>query len=370
MLRWSTGRGDARRRVPPAQFQPLPPFLGANVPVVTKAEFAGTGFTLAHLAGVRQIGYRLPSTLVVEVRRLLAAGEPFVYAYYEGIDKVAHEYGLGRALRRRAGRRRPPRGRPARRPAARRRARWSPPTTARSTAATASSRPTADVLVLVAAAVGRGPLPLAARPPRRRRRPARRRHAAPRRRGVGRHPRSRSVDEGWFGPADHRRRRAAWATWRSWPGTRWRSTIPPTAARSASSAATGRSRAAEMLVPLLAARRDLSDQDGAAWTMADGNDAGMIRCPEVVQRRELIVPPSDGRRRRSARPRRSSRRPRSMRIGSMVKQLLDEVRAAAARRAEPGAAAADLRHVRRRAGRALSPDLRDELEPLGPAVRR
>ena len=31
----------------------------------------------------------------MEVRRLLAAGEPFVYAYYDGIDKVAHEYGLG-----------------------------------------------------------------------------------------------------------------------------------------------------------------------------------------------------------------------------------------------------------------------------------
>jgi predicted AlkP superfamily pyrophosphatase or phosphodiesterase len=94
VLRWATGSGDARRRVPPTQFQPLAPFLGANVPVVTKAEFAGSGFSLAHLAGVRQIGYRLPSSMVVEVRRLLAGGEPFVYAYYEGIDKVAHEYGL------------------------------------------------------------------------------------------------------------------------------------------------------------------------------------------------------------------------------------------------------------------------------------
>jgi predicted AlkP superfamily pyrophosphatase or phosphodiesterase len=94
VLRWATGNGDARRRVPPTQFQPLAPFLGANVPVVTKAEFAGSGFSLAHLAGVRQIGYRQPSSMVVEVRRLLAGGEPFVYAYYEGIDKVAHEYGL------------------------------------------------------------------------------------------------------------------------------------------------------------------------------------------------------------------------------------------------------------------------------------
>jgi predicted AlkP superfamily pyrophosphatase or phosphodiesterase len=95
VLRWATTAGDARKRIPPTQLQPIPPFLGHNVPVVTRAEFAGSGFTLAHLSGVRQIGIRMPSSLVVEVRRLLAAGEPFVYTYYEGIDKVAHEYGLG-----------------------------------------------------------------------------------------------------------------------------------------------------------------------------------------------------------------------------------------------------------------------------------
>ena len=65
------------------------------MPVVTKAEFAGTGFTLAHLAGVRHVGWRMPSTLVTEVKRQIAAGERFVYAYYDGVDKVAHEYGLG-----------------------------------------------------------------------------------------------------------------------------------------------------------------------------------------------------------------------------------------------------------------------------------
>ena len=27
--------------------------------------------------------------------RLLRAGEPFVYAYYDGVDKVAHERGFG-----------------------------------------------------------------------------------------------------------------------------------------------------------------------------------------------------------------------------------------------------------------------------------
>jgi hypothetical protein len=52
-----------------------------------------------------------------------------------------------------------------------------------------------------------------------------------------------------------------------------------------------------------------------------------------------------------------------MRIGSMVKQLLDEVRHAA-RRGEPRAAGRDLRAVGRRAGQALSPDLQEELRSL------
>jgi hypothetical protein len=96
VLRWSTPAGDARRRLVPEEVQPRRPFLGGSVPVVAKTEFVGSGFTLAHLAGVRHVGWRLPSSLAVEVGSLLREGEPFVYAYYDGIDKVAHEYGLGR----------------------------------------------------------------------------------------------------------------------------------------------------------------------------------------------------------------------------------------------------------------------------------
>ncbi len=95
VLRWRTEGGDARQAVPPEAFQPHVAFAGASPPVVTRAEFATTGFTAAHLAGARLHGWRVPSALVVEVRRLLRAGEPFVYAYYDGIDKVAHEHGFG-----------------------------------------------------------------------------------------------------------------------------------------------------------------------------------------------------------------------------------------------------------------------------------
>jgi predicted AlkP superfamily pyrophosphatase or phosphodiesterase len=97
VLRWRTASGDARESVPPAEFQGIEPFEGTRPPVITRAEFGETGFTAAHLAGVRLFGWRMPSTLVTRVRQLLAADEPFVYAYYDGIDKVAHEHGIGEA---------------------------------------------------------------------------------------------------------------------------------------------------------------------------------------------------------------------------------------------------------------------------------
>jgi predicted AlkP superfamily pyrophosphatase or phosphodiesterase len=95
VLRWSTAEGDARRRIPPEQIQHRSAFRGTQPVAVTKAEFATSGFTLAHLAGVRHRGWRLPSTLIVETAAAIRAGERFVYAYYDGPDRVAHEYGLG-----------------------------------------------------------------------------------------------------------------------------------------------------------------------------------------------------------------------------------------------------------------------------------
>lgn len=94
VLRWTTPSGDRRKDLDPRQFQPNPAFLGHQPPVVTRTEFAKSGFTEAHLSPVRFRGYRMASSLVVEVKRLLTAAEPFVYAYYDGIDKIAHEYGL------------------------------------------------------------------------------------------------------------------------------------------------------------------------------------------------------------------------------------------------------------------------------------
>ena len=95
VLRWSTASGDARTRVPPASIQTRAPFLGRGVTAVSRTEFCGSGFTEAHLGGVRLAGWRVASSMPVEIAQLLRAGETFVYAYYDGIDKVAHERGLG-----------------------------------------------------------------------------------------------------------------------------------------------------------------------------------------------------------------------------------------------------------------------------------
>jgi predicted AlkP superfamily pyrophosphatase or phosphodiesterase len=94
VLRWQTPHGDARTVIPPTGIQSRSSFLGRRPVVVTRAEFAATGFTAVHLSDVRMAGWRVTSTLVTEVRDALRRGEPFVYAYYDGIDKVAHEYGL------------------------------------------------------------------------------------------------------------------------------------------------------------------------------------------------------------------------------------------------------------------------------------
>lgn len=95
VLRWNTPRGDARSSFPPEDVQRVEPFCSQRSPMVTRAMFDSTGFTRAHLRGARSHGYWVLSSMTVEVRRLLGAGEPFVYTYYEGLDKVAHLYGLG-----------------------------------------------------------------------------------------------------------------------------------------------------------------------------------------------------------------------------------------------------------------------------------
>ncbi len=92
VLRWKVPEGRAPD--PGSVTLVGPAFCGRNVPTVVRAEFKRSGFTESHMRGVRFVGWRTTATLVTHVARLVDAGEPFVYAYYDGVDKVAHEYGI------------------------------------------------------------------------------------------------------------------------------------------------------------------------------------------------------------------------------------------------------------------------------------
>ena len=94
VLKWTTQAGDATEAVPARSVQTQPAFRGRAAPAVIRSEFLRTTFTAASLPGARLHGWRVPSTLVVEIGRLLRAGERFVYGYYDGVDRVSHEFGL------------------------------------------------------------------------------------------------------------------------------------------------------------------------------------------------------------------------------------------------------------------------------------
>jgi len=94
-LRWWSETRDLRKVHPPATVQPIPPFVGMTIPVVSRAELDGSAFTEAHLRGSRPCGWRAASSIVAQCANLISSGEKFVYAYYDGIDKIAHERGFG-----------------------------------------------------------------------------------------------------------------------------------------------------------------------------------------------------------------------------------------------------------------------------------
>jgi len=95
-LRWTLNDRDMRKVFEPTLVQPIPPFAGHSVPVVSRADLENTAFTYAHLRGSRPNGWRTPSSIITQCARLAShAGERFVYAYYDGLDKTAHECGLG-----------------------------------------------------------------------------------------------------------------------------------------------------------------------------------------------------------------------------------------------------------------------------------
>jgi hypothetical protein len=91
-IRWQQENG--KRAPAPEGMQRHDVFAGRPVPVVTKAEFRTSGFTGVHLRGADFYGWETTAVLVEHVRARVADGERFVYAYYPGVDVVAHAHGL------------------------------------------------------------------------------------------------------------------------------------------------------------------------------------------------------------------------------------------------------------------------------------
>lgn len=85
--------GDARVVAPPSDIQPVAPFGGRPVPVLTKARFAGSGFTGVHLRNGRLDGWETHDDLVRKAVAQVRAGEQLVYAYTDVVDHAAHLHG-------------------------------------------------------------------------------------------------------------------------------------------------------------------------------------------------------------------------------------------------------------------------------------
>ena len=230
--------------------------------------------------------------------------------------------------------------------------------------------PTPDLLAHVAAAVGRGSVPLAARHARRGRRPAGQAATdALRRRRLGGHP---GADDrrGLVRPdVSPRRSRRASATSRSSPTTR-------------SASSTRRHRPVRAGVParlgdvgrgVRAAARGRPHDDDEEPTMPDDRPTVSDAPADDRARRDELVAarartPPDGATHRARD--RSTSPAKVMRIGSMVKQLLEEVRAAPLDEPSRERLARDLRALDRRAVRGAVARPAGGAAIAGPAVQR
>ena len=91
-LRWSTGNGSYKPD--PYEFQLQAVFENQQPKVVTSADHEGSGFTKAHLRDARFSGYSSRSELIELVVDSVEKSEAFIYAYWDGVDRIAHEFGF------------------------------------------------------------------------------------------------------------------------------------------------------------------------------------------------------------------------------------------------------------------------------------
>ena len=240
VLRWTTDGRDAAARSSPASCSRTLPFGGQRPPVLTRAEFAGSGFTLAHLEPVRFTGYRTLGTLTAELVRLTPRRRTARVRVLRGPRQGEPRVRARRAVRRGAPLDRPPRRHAARGPPVRhrprhhRRPRPGRDRRQRDRAAERCAHPCGH-------AERRGPVPLAARPFRSRPRARRRRRRRSSASTPGCAPASRRSTRAGTARRSPMRRPAAWATCCSPPRAPSPSSTRRTPAPTCSSAATARS---------------------------------------------------------------------------------------------------------------------------------
>jgi hypothetical protein len=91
---------DLREAVPPERVQPMPTTFeravsaGADVRVISGAEFANSGLTRAVLRGGRYVGVHALGDLAARVRDTIIDGG-FCYGYHSELDMLGHIYGPG-----------------------------------------------------------------------------------------------------------------------------------------------------------------------------------------------------------------------------------------------------------------------------------
>ena len=248
----------ARRRRPaarPVHVQRHGAFLRPAGPGGHQGEFRTTGFTAAHLRGADFHGWQTHRRCSSSTcRRWSPAATPFVYAYYPGVDEVAHAFGLHDAFY------------PAELAAADRLVGDAARRAARDAALLVTAdhgqvhlgpeagRTLAPLHALVDDLRGRRSLPLPARAAGACRRAAAPRRERARRSGrVGVHARaSCSTTGGWARTRCPRRYRRASATSCSRPEARSGSSTPRCPYEASLARAHGSLTAAEMRVPLVA----------------------------------------------------------------------------------------------------------------------
>lgn len=93
-LRWTVSGADHRDVAVPNVVQAAEPFSGGSWDVISQRQFRNSALTEAYLGDRPYHGYDHPSSIAAIATERVRAGDRRVYAYYDGLDHVAHIYGV------------------------------------------------------------------------------------------------------------------------------------------------------------------------------------------------------------------------------------------------------------------------------------